>query len=67
MTSGNASELLQWLGSYYPSIPSIMICEAISPEFRSEYEKGESVRVIEKPIDLDKLVSVVNDCGPREG
>ncbi len=67
MTSGNASELLQWLGSYYPSIRSVVICEAISPEFRTEYEKGESVRIVEKPIDLDKLVSIVEDCGPREG
>ncbi|MCA9692872.1 MAG: response regulator [Myxococcales bacterium] len=67
-SAGDGAELLQWLGSYRPSIPALVICEAISSEFRTEYETGGgSVRIIEKPIDLDKLVSMVEECGPRRG
>lgn len=66
-TAGDGTELLQWLGSYYPSIPVIVIVEALSPEFRGQYEGGGSIRLVEKPIDLDKLVKMVEACGPRKG
>ena len=64
---GDGPELLQWLGSNYPSIPVIVIVEALSPEFRGQYEGGGSIRLVEKPIDLDKLVKMVEACGPRKG
>lgn len=66
-TSGDGAELLQWLGSYFPSIPVVLIVEALSPEFRGQYEGGGSVRIVEKPIDLDKLVKMIEACGPRKG
>ena len=66
-TAGDGTELLQWLGSYFPSIPVIVIVEALSPEFRGKYEGGGSIRLVEKPIDLDKLVSMIETCGPRRG
>lgn len=66
-TSGDGAELLQWLGSYFPSIPVVLIVEALSPEFRGQYEGGGSVRIVEKPIDLDKLVKAIEACGPRKG
>jgi hypothetical protein len=53
--------------SYYPSTPVVVICEALSPEFRGQYEGGGAVRIVEKPIDLRKLVSIIQDCGPPQG
>ncbi len=66
-SAGDAPELLQWLGSNYPSIPVIVMVEALNPEFRGQYEGGGSIRLVEKPIDLDKLVKMVEACGPRKG
>lgn len=66
-SAGDGTELLQWLGSYYPSLPVIVIVEALSPEFRGQYEGGGSVRIVEKPVDLDKLVGMLEACGPRKG
>ncbi|MDC0722582.1 response regulator [Nannocystis bainbridge] len=66
-TSGDGAELLQWLGSYFPSVPVVLIVEALSPEFRGQYEGGGSVRIVEKPIDLDKLVNAIEACGVRKG
>ncbi|HEY8379413.1 MAG TPA: response regulator, partial [Nannocystis sp.] len=66
MSSGEGTELLQWLGSYFPSLPVILIVEALSPEFGGQYGGG-SVRIVEKPIDLDKLVKMIESVGPRKG
>lgn len=66
-SAGDGTELLQWLGSYYPSIPVIVIVEALSPEFRGQYEGGGSIRIVEKPVNLDKLVAMIEACGPRKG
>jgi CheY-like chemotaxis protein/predicted regulator of Ras-like GTPase activity (Roadblock/LC7/MglB family) len=61
------TELMQYMGSYYPSTPVVAICEALSPEFRGQYEGGGSVRIVEKPIDLRKLVEIIESCGPHKG
>ncbi|MCA9714225.1 MAG: response regulator, partial [Myxococcales bacterium] len=67
MSAGDGTELLMWLGSYRPSIPVLVICEAMAPGMGNSYESGGSVRIVEKPIDLDKLVRMVEECGLREG
>ena len=61
------TELLQYMTSYYPSTPVVVICEALSPEFRGQYEGGGAVRIVEKPIDLGKLVEIIEACGPHKG
>ena len=66
-SGSEGTELLQYMGSYYPSTPVVVICEALSPEFRGQYEGGGSVRIVEKPIDLRKLVEIIESCGPRKG
>jgi len=61
-------ELLQYMGGYYPSTPVIVICEAmVGPEFRGQYEGGGSVRIVEKPINMTRLVEIIEDCGPKKG
>ena len=66
-SGSEGTELLQYMTSYYPSTPVVVICEALSPEFRGQYEGGGAVRIVEKPIDLRKLVSIIQDCGPHKG
>ncbi len=66
-SGSEGSELLQYMTSYYPSTPVVVICEALSPEFRGQYEGGGAVRIVEKPIDLRKLVAIIQDCGPHKG
>lgn len=61
------TELLQYMTSYYPSTPVVVICEALSPEFRGQYEGGGAVRIVEKPINLGKLVEIIEACGPHKG
>ncbi len=66
-SGSEGTELMQYMGSYYPSTPVVVICEALSPEFRGQYEGGGSVRIVEKPIDLRKLVEIIESCGPHIG
>jgi CheY-like chemotaxis protein len=66
-SGSEGTELMQYMGSYYPSTPVVVICEALSPEFRGQYEGGGSVRIVEKPIDLRKLVEIIESCGPHKG
>jgi predicted regulator of Ras-like GTPase activity (Roadblock/LC7/MglB family) len=61
-------ELLQYMGGYYPSTPVVVICEAmVGPEFRGQYEGGGSVRIVEKPINMTRLVEIIEECGPKKG
>lgn len=66
-SGSEGTELLQYMTSYYPSTPVVVICEALSPEFRGQYEGGGAVRIVEKPIDLRKLVGIIQECGPHKG
>lgn len=67
-SGGEGMELLQYMGGYYPSTPIIVICEAmVGPEFRGQYEGGGSVRIVEKPINMARLVEIIEECGPKKG
>lgn len=63
---GDGAELLQWLGSYYPSIPVIVLSEAAGPDRRGRGSDG-TVRFLEKPVDLERLAALVTEIGPRRG
>jgi CheY-like chemotaxis protein len=62
---GDGAELLQWLGSYYPSIPVIVLIEGLGA--KAKPDSGGSVRIVEKPVDLDILVEKIEGIGRREG
>ncbi|MEZ4385174.1 MAG: DUF4388 domain-containing protein [Nannocystaceae bacterium] len=62
---GDGAELLQWLGSYYPSIPVIVLIEGLGA--KAKPDSGGSVRIVEKPVDLDVLVEKIEGIGRREG
>ncbi len=67
MPGGNGTQLLQWLGSYSPSTKIIVVSAFVTPEFRKTYQPTGRLRIVEKPIDLDVLVSTLEELGPRKG
>lgn len=60
-------ELLQYMGSFYPSTPVVVICEALSPDLRGQYEGGGSMRIVEKPVNHTRLLEIIEQCGPKKG
>lgn len=67
MPGGNGTQLLQWLGSYSPSTMIIVVSAFITEEFRKTYKPTGRLRILEKPVDLDVLVSTLEELGPRKG
>jgi CheY-like chemotaxis protein len=67
MPGGDGTKLLQWLGSYSPSTRVIIVSAFVTPEIRAEYESGAGLYIVEKPVDLDVLVDMLEDIGPRAG
>jgi len=62
---GDGAELLQWLGSYYPSIPVLVLLEGLGA--KAKPDSSGQVRIIEKPVDLDLLVEKIEGIGQRDG
>lgn len=62
---GDGAELLQWLGSYYPSIPVLVLLEGLGA--KAKPDSSGQVRIIEKPVDLDQLVEKIEGIGQRDG
>jgi len=62
---GDGAELLQWLGSYYPSIPVLVLLAGLGAKAKAN--NSGQVRIIEKPVDLDQLVERIEGIGPRDG
>ncbi|MCA9709655.1 MAG: response regulator, partial [Myxococcales bacterium] len=67
MPGGNGTQLLQWLGSYSPSTKIIVVSAFVTPEFRKTYQPTGRLRILEKPVDLDVLVTTLEELGPRKG
>jgi CheY-like chemotaxis protein len=67
MPGGDGLELIQWLGSYSPSTKILVISAYITPEFRKEYGNQATIGILEKPVELAKLIELVEQLGPRRG
>ena len=67
MPGGDGLELIQWLGSYSPSTKILVVSAYITPEFRAEYENQGTIGILEKPVELAKLIALVEELGPRRG
>ncbi len=67
MPGGNGTQLLQWLGSYSPSTMIIVVSAFVTPEFRKTYQPTGRLRILEKPVDLDVLVQMLEELGHRKG
>ena len=67
MPGGDGLELIQWLGSYSPSTKILVVSGFITPEFRAEYEPQGSIGILEKPVEIARLIELVEELGPRRG
>jgi CheY-like chemotaxis protein len=67
MPGGDGTQLLQWLGSYSPSTNVIIVSAFVTPEIRKEYDTGTGLHILEKPVDLDDLLALLKEIGPRGG
>ncbi|NVB38137.1 response regulator [Pseudenhygromyxa sp. WMMC2535] len=67
MPGGDGLELIQWLGSYSPSTKILVVSAYITPDFRQEYENQGAIGILEKPIEIAKLIELVEELGPRRG
>jgi CheY-like chemotaxis protein len=67
LPGGDGTHLLNWLGSYSPSTHIIIISATITDEIRAAYGTAESIRIFEKPVDVDVLRGVLEEWGPRRG
>lgn len=64
---GDGSQLLRWLGSFSPSTKVIVVCESLTPEFEAEFPESERLQVMTQPVDLEALVTSLDEMGPRRG
>jgi CheY-like chemotaxis protein len=67
LPGGDGTQLVQWIGSYSPSTRIVIAAALIPDEVRASYERAESIRIIEKPIDSESLVALLEEFGPRRG
>jgi CheY-like chemotaxis protein len=67
LPGGDGTHLLNWLGSYSPSTHIIILSGAITDDIRATYGTSESIRILEKPVDVDVLRGVLEEWGPRRG
>jgi CheY-like chemotaxis protein len=67
MPGGDGLELIQWLGSYSPSTKILVVSAYITADFRKEYGNQATIGILEKPVELAKLIELVEQLGPRRG
>jgi CheY-like chemotaxis protein len=67
MPGGDGLELIQWLGSYSPSTKILVVSAYLTDEFRKEYGNQASIGILDKPVELAKLIELVEELGPRRG
>lgn len=67
MPGGGGEELLRWLAAYSPSTRSVVVSAFITEEFKKTFPTGDNLHHLEKPVDLDALVMLLEQLGPRKG
>ncbi len=67
MPGGDGTQLLQWVGSYSPSTQVVVVSAFVTDEIRAQFPPSTGLRIMEKPVDLDVLVDVLQELGPRKG
>ncbi|HWB76597.1 MAG TPA: response regulator [Nannocystaceae bacterium] len=67
LPGGDGTQLVQWIGSYSPSTRVVIASAQIPDEVRATYGRSDGIRVVDKPIDSDALVVLLEEFGPRRG
>jgi len=66
MPGGSGTELIKWLGAHSPSTKVVVVSAFVTNEFRENY-RSKQLRILEKPVEFDKLLETVEDLSPRKG
>lgn len=67
MPGGDGRQLIQWLGSHSPSTRIIVVSAFVTPDFRQQFDPSTGLRICEKPVELDNLLRMIEEIGPRRG
>lgn len=66
MPGGSGTELIKWLGAHSPSTKVVVVSAFVTNEFRENF-RSKQLRILEKPVEFDKLLETVEELGPRKG
>lgn len=64
---GDGELLIQWIASNTPSTKIIVCSAEVTDEFRKTYASLSGLEILEKPVELDRLVQALEKMGPRRG
>lgn len=67
MPGGDGSELVSWLSSYSPSTRIVVMSAYVTDEFRKTFGSAPGLTILEKPLELEHLVGMLEQFGPRRG
>jgi CheY-like chemotaxis protein len=60
-------ELLAYIHSKFPFLPAIVMTAFCTPDIEEKLVNGNSIRILEKPIDFDDLADAISGALEREG
>ena len=60
-------ELLAYIHSKFPFLPAIVMTAFSTPDIEEKLVNGNSLRILEKPIDFDDLADAISGALEREG
>ncbi len=67
LPGGDGTQLVQWIGSYSPSTRVVIASANVPDEVRANYSRADGIKVVDKPVDSDTLVALLEEFGPRRG
>jgi CheY-like chemotaxis protein len=62
-----AEELLRWVGGNLPSVHVLVATESLEEELAGQCAGVAQVRLVESPLDVERLFSIIQSFGPRRG
>ncbi len=67
IAGADGTQILQWIGSYTPSTRSFIASSVMTDEMRELYGRAGGIRIFDKPIDTDAVITALEEAGPRKG
>jgi CheY-like chemotaxis protein len=67
MADGEGEGLVKWLASHSPATRIVIATAGIADLERRTFGALQGVRLLDKPIDLERLVETLRELGPKRG
>ncbi len=67
MPGGSGAKLVEWFASHSPTTWVFIMSAYVTDAVRAAFAHAPTVRVLDKPIDLDALTAQLREIGPRRG